>query len=73
MPFLAVLQQRLLDGNAQKRSTALKMLSGWQQDAYLSWLRDDNRLSSLTAQDRAAWKKFWADAAQLIQKAEAKK
>jgi tetratricopeptide (TPR) repeat protein len=50
-----------------------QQLALWQQDADLASLRDPGALDRLPDDERAAWRRLWADVAALRQKVEEKK
>ena len=41
----------------------------WQHDIDLASVRDAEALRKLTAQEQEAWRKLWADVAELLKKA----
>jgi len=41
----------------------------WQRDTDLASVRDAGALQKLTAQEQEAWRKLWADVAELLKKA----
>ena len=43
----------------------------WQEDGWLSGVRDKNALVKLPEDERAAWQQLWADVAALLKRAEA--
>lgn len=45
------------------------MLQHWQHDADLAGVRDAEALRKLSPEDQDAWRKLWADVAQLLKKA----
>ncbi len=44
-------------------------LEHWQRDTDLASVRDADALQKLTAQEQEAWRKLWADVAELLRKA----
>jgi eukaryotic-like serine/threonine-protein kinase len=44
----------------------------WLQDGDFAGVRDDNALAKLPEDERAAWRKLWADVAELLAKAQGK-
>jgi serine/threonine-protein kinase len=53
------------------RAAAQQALKHWQQDSHLAGLRDAAALAKLSAEERAACEKLWADVAALLKTAEA--
>jgi hypothetical protein len=59
-----------------KRRTApeaRQKLRQWQQDADLAGVRDQGALAKLPQAERARWRQFWSDVADLLQKTDARK
>jgi serine/threonine-protein kinase len=56
-----------------ERARAAKILHVWQQDAALSCVRDAQALTKLPQEERDAWRKLWADVAELLRKIEPSK
>ena len=44
-------------------------LEHWQRDTDLAGVRDPAALEKLTAEEQEAWRKLWADVAELLKKA----
>jgi serine/threonine-protein kinase len=65
--------KRLAGARPPQRQAIPQTLRHWQQDPDLTGVRDDKALAALPAQQRDAWKKLWADVADLARKAEGKK
>jgi serine/threonine protein kinase/Flp pilus assembly protein TadD len=63
---------KLLAGPPQGRPAIVQFLRHWQQDPDLAGLRDAAALAKLSAEERAACEKLWADVAALLKKAEGK-
>jgi serine/threonine-protein kinase len=61
--------QRLADAHPPQRQAVLQNLRHWQQDTDLEGVRDAKALAALPAEERDAWKKLWADVADLANKA----
>jgi hypothetical protein len=70
---LDIYRKRLDDGPPAQRAEVLNKVRHWQQDADLAGVREDRPLAALPARERDAWKKLWADVAELAQKAQGKK
>jgi serine/threonine-protein kinase len=60
------------DGPAA-RPVAVQMLRHWQSDPDLTGLRDPAGLARLSAEERAACERLWADVAAVLHRAESKK
>jgi tetratricopeptide (TPR) repeat protein/tRNA A-37 threonylcarbamoyl transferase component Bud32 len=58
--------KRLSDGPARDREAIRKVLEQWQKESDLAGIREGKLLSVLPTEERAAWKKLWADLAALI-------
>jgi tetratricopeptide (TPR) repeat protein len=65
--------KRLADAAPPQRQEVLKTLQHWQQDTDLAGVRDDKALAALPTDERAAWKKLWADVAELARQAQGEK
>jgi hypothetical protein len=65
--------RRLASATPKQRQDILERLRTWQQDPDLACVRDAKALATLPAGERDAWKKLWADVAELARKAEEKK
>jgi hypothetical protein len=65
--------KRLAGAMPSQRQAILQTLRPWQEDADLAGVSDDKALAALPAAERAAWKKLWADVADLARKAEGQK
>jgi serine/threonine protein kinase len=53
---------RLDSGKAEERSGAARALGRWLRDRDLAGVRDPQALKALPAEERASWRKLWADA-----------
>jgi serine/threonine-protein kinase len=62
--------RHLESGPPQARPTIVKALRHWQKDSDLAGLRDKAALAKLSAEERAACAKLWADVAALLKKAQ---
>jgi tetratricopeptide (TPR) repeat protein len=60
---------RLMTAEAPQRAAILQALQQWQQEGDLAGLRDEKALAALAADERAAWRKLWADVAERIRQA----
>jgi len=67
---LALRTKQLESSKPADRTAALQALRHWQKDTDLSGLRDAAALAKLSADERAACEKLWADVAALLKKAE---
>ncbi len=65
--------KRLADGQSEPRAEVLYWMHRLQRDANLAGVRDEKALAALPAGERDAWKKLWADVADLARKAQGKK
>jgi tetratricopeptide (TPR) repeat protein len=63
-------RKRLADAKAPVRQPMRQTLRHWQKDSDLAGVREDKSLSALARPERAAWRKLWADVADLIATAE---
>jgi tetratricopeptide (TPR) repeat protein len=54
---------------AEARATVQKKLRRWQQDPDLAGVRDDTALAKLPDAVRQAWRQFWSDVQQLLDRA----
>jgi tetratricopeptide (TPR) repeat protein len=61
----------LADAKPPDKQRAREGLEHWQKDEDFISVRDEKALSALTAEERDAWKKLWADVAALLNKAKA--
>jgi eukaryotic-like serine/threonine-protein kinase len=68
---LALWEKHLQDGTPQARRAVRQGLENWRRDPALAGLRDDDALKRLSAEERQAWRKLWADAAALLKRARA--
>jgi tetratricopeptide (TPR) repeat protein len=59
--------------DARARETIRRQMKHWQTDADLAGLRDQDALEKLSAEEREAWQKLWADVAALLKRMEDKK
>ena len=55
-------------GKPEDRQDMRAMLEHWQRDTDLASVRDADALNKLTAQEQEAWRKLWADVAELLKK-----
>jgi hypothetical protein len=60
---------RLFAKGEVSRSRLTPVLTHWQKDADLAGLRDQEALGKLSAEERAACQRLWADVAALLRKA----
>ena len=56
-------------GKPEDRQVMRDTLEHWQRDTDLASVRDAEALQKLTAPDQEAWRKLWADVAELLKKA----
>jgi hypothetical protein len=63
---------RLVASGDVGRSRLTRVLRHWQKDTDLAGIRDKDALAKLSAEERAACVKLWADVAATLQKAEEK-
>ena len=56
-------------GKPEDRQVMRAKLEHWQRDTDLASVRDADALQKLTAQEQEAWRKLWADVAELLKKA----
>ncbi len=56
-------------GKPQDRQVMRATLEHWQRDTDLASVRDAEALQKLTAQEQEAWRKLWADVAELLKRA----
>ncbi len=56
-------------GQAADRQLLKQMLPHWLEDADLSTVREPEALKKLPAEEQEAWRKLWADVAELLKKA----
>ena len=61
--------KRLEAGKPEDRQVMRATLDHWQRDTDLASVRDADALQKLTAQEQGAWRKLWADVAELLKKA----
>ena len=61
--------KRLEDGKPEDRKMMQGTLLHWQDDAGLTTVRDPEALKKLPAEEQEAWRKLWADVAELVKKA----
>ncbi|MFI5458071.1 MAG: tetratricopeptide repeat protein [Isosphaerales bacterium] len=61
--------KRLEGGKPEDRQVGRAMLQHWQRDSDLAGVRDPQALNNLSAQEQEAWRKLWADVAELLKKA----
>ena len=61
--------KRLEAGKPEDRQVMRATLEHWQRDTDLASVRDADALQKLTAQEQEAWRKLWADVAELLKKA----
>jgi superkiller protein 3 len=66
------LRARQLGGKPADREELQRRMRHWQRDADLAGVRDAAALAKLPAGEREAWQKFWAEVADLRQKAAVK-
>jgi tetratricopeptide (TPR) repeat protein len=67
---LAFTARHLASGAPKAREEVQGWLRHWQTDPDLAGIRDSAALARLPAEERAAWRKLWADVAALLKKAE---
>jgi hypothetical protein len=60
--------KRLEDGKPEDRQLARATLDNWQREPRLADVRDLQALQKLTAEEQEAWRKLWADVAELLKK-----
>ena len=60
-------------GNADARAAAVQALRHWQTDPDLAGLRDKESLATLPEAEQEAWRKLWADVADLLTRVGEKK
>jgi serine/threonine-protein kinase len=65
---LALSTKQVESGKSTERKVVQDRLRHWQQDSDLAGLRDDAALAKLSAEEREACQKFWADVAALLKK-----
>jgi serine/threonine-protein kinase len=56
-------------GTPQARAAAAKTLGHWEEDPDLAGVRDPAALAKLPKEERAGWKKLWADVGEMRRKA----
>jgi serine/threonine-protein kinase len=66
---LAARAERLKDGGPEERKRLAKALQDWNEDDDLAGVRDADALEKLPEEERAAWRKLWADVDALLRKA----
>lgn len=66
-------QQRVQEGNAVARATAVRTLNQWQQQGEFFGLRDTQALATLPAAERQAWQELWVNVAVLARRVQGKK
>jgi tetratricopeptide (TPR) repeat protein len=69
---LVVRTRQLESDKPADRAAVQQALRHWRRDTDLASLREPDALAKLPAEERAAWEKLWADAANLLTKAEEK-
>jgi WD40 repeat protein/serine/threonine protein kinase len=62
--------KQLASASPQGRSTIVQRLSHWQKDGELAGIRDKAALDKLPAEEQKAFTQLWADAAELLKKAQ---
>jgi serine/threonine-protein kinase len=67
---LAHYEKRLQSGSRTPRRLVTQQMKHWQKDGDLAGIRDKVALAKLSAEERAACEKLWADVAALLKKAE---
>jgi hypothetical protein len=67
---LAQYAKRLQSGSRIGRRLVTQQMQHWQKDSDLAGIRDEDALDKLSAEERAACEKLWADVAALLKKAE---
>jgi hypothetical protein len=60
--------QRLEAGKPEDRQVVRATLGDWQRDPQLASVRDADALQKLTDQEQKAWRKLWADLAEVLAK-----
>ncbi len=70
---LAQWQKHAEESDAQQHARVRQVLGNWQHEPDLAGVRDEKAMDALPADERDAWKKLWADVAELARKAEEKK
>ncbi len=63
-------EKRLASGRPEDRAKVAASLRYWGEDPELAAIRDPDFLAKLPEAERASWKTFWDDVAELIHKAE---
>jgi serine/threonine-protein kinase len=66
---LAAWAKRLDGAKPQDRKLIQDHLKHWQNDTDLAGVRDPKALEKLPADEQDAWRKLWADAAELLKQA----
>jgi tetratricopeptide (TPR) repeat protein len=66
-------RQRQLEADPSAGPALARTLRHWQTDPDLAGLRDPAELTKLSAEERAACERLWADVAALLQQAQARK
>jgi hypothetical protein len=62
---------KLIDqGKTDDRAAAVKSLQPWQTDPDLAGIRDPAALAKLPEHEQEAWRKLWAEVANLLKKAQ---
>jgi len=61
--------KRLEGGKPADRQVVRAKLEHWQRDTDLAGVRDADALKKLSSEQQEAWRKLWADVAELIKKA----
>jgi hypothetical protein len=69
---LALWTKQLESGKPPDRGAVQQALRHWQTDSDLAGLRDKDALAKLSAEERAAFTKLWADVVALLKKAQEK-
>jgi tetratricopeptide (TPR) repeat protein len=64
---------KLAEGPAAQRPVVWQQLTGWQNDADLAGVRAKSALEKLSAAERDAWRKLWADVDELLKRVSDKK
>ena len=64
--------QDVKEGKAQAVLLAVDRLAHWQKDADLAGLREAKGLEMLSSEERQAWQKLWAFAAQVLKDAQSR-
>jgi serine/threonine-protein kinase len=62
-------RKRLQAGKPQEQAAAVQTLADWQKDTDQAGVRDEQALAGLPAEEAAAWRKLWADVADLLRHA----